>query len=92
MIDALIPYIKAFVVGGLFCLIGQILIDKTKNALILASSFFIHKISFKLKAQVLIFIFFYPYGFGFAVSFEDNTDFAVFGIKLIIEKVSYFMT
>ena len=23
-------YIKAFVVGGLFCLIGQILIDKTK--------------------------------------------------------------
>ena len=23
-------YVKAFVVGGLFCIIGQILIDKTK--------------------------------------------------------------
>ena len=26
----MIEYIKAFIVGGLFCLIGQILIDKTK--------------------------------------------------------------
>lgn len=26
----MMEYIKAFIVGGLFCLIGQILIDKTK--------------------------------------------------------------
>ena len=26
----MMEYVKAFVVGGLFCLIGQILIDKTK--------------------------------------------------------------
>ncbi len=30
MIDVILPYIKAFVVGGLFCVIAQILIDKTK--------------------------------------------------------------
>ena len=30
MIDALIPYIKAFVVGGLICMIGQALIMYTK--------------------------------------------------------------
>ncbi|MBQ8915293.1 MAG: SpoVA/SpoVAEb family sporulation membrane protein, partial [Clostridia bacterium] len=24
------PYIKAFIVGGLFCVIAQVLIDKTK--------------------------------------------------------------
>jgi len=28
--DAIYPYIKAFVVGGAFCVIGQILVDKTK--------------------------------------------------------------
>ena len=28
--DTFLEYLKAFVVGGLFCLIGQILIDKTK--------------------------------------------------------------
>lgn len=28
--ETLIQYIKAFVVGGLFCIIGQLLIDKTK--------------------------------------------------------------
>ena len=30
MIDVLLPYIKAFAVGGLFCIAAQILIDKTK--------------------------------------------------------------
>ena len=28
--DVIFPYIWAFVVGGLFCVIAQILIDKTK--------------------------------------------------------------
>ena len=28
--DTVIEYVKAFLVGGLFCVIGQILIDKTK--------------------------------------------------------------
>lgn len=28
--SAIIPYIKAFVVGGAFCVIGQVLVDKTK--------------------------------------------------------------
>lgn len=26
----ILPYLKAFVVGGLFCLVGQILIDRTR--------------------------------------------------------------
>ena len=30
MLTMLLMYIKAFAVGGLFCLVGQILIDKTK--------------------------------------------------------------
>ena len=30
MIEILLPYLKAFAVGGAFCLIAQILIDKTK--------------------------------------------------------------
>jgi stage V sporulation protein AE len=29
-LDIILPYLKAFAVGGAFCLIGQILIDKTK--------------------------------------------------------------
>ena len=29
MMEMILPYIKCFVVGGLLCLIGQILIDKT---------------------------------------------------------------
>ena len=28
--DWLLPYLRAFIVGGLFCVIAQILIDKTK--------------------------------------------------------------
>lgn len=28
--DAVLPYLRAFLVGGFFCLIAQILIDKTK--------------------------------------------------------------
>ena len=28
--DTVLPYIKAFVVGGILCVIGQLLIDKTK--------------------------------------------------------------
>ena len=28
--DIVLPYIKAFVVGGILCVIGQLLIDKTK--------------------------------------------------------------
>ena len=28
--DAVLPYLRAFLVGGCFCLIAQILIDKTK--------------------------------------------------------------
>ncbi|MEG2988319.1 MAG: stage V sporulation protein AE [Oscillospiraceae bacterium] len=28
--DILLPYLKAFLVGGLLCVLGQILIDKTK--------------------------------------------------------------
>ena len=28
--ELILPYLKAFVVGGLLCLIGQLLIDKTK--------------------------------------------------------------
>ena len=30
MIEAVLPYLKAFAVGGAFCLAAQILIDKTK--------------------------------------------------------------
>lgn len=28
--EMILPYIKAFAVGGIFCVIGQVLIDKTK--------------------------------------------------------------
>lgn len=28
--DVLLPYVKAFLVGGLFCVIGQVLIDRTR--------------------------------------------------------------
>lgn len=28
--DVLMPYLRAFVCGGIFCVIGQLLIDKTK--------------------------------------------------------------
>ncbi len=28
--EMILPYIKAFVVGGLICVVGQVLIDKTK--------------------------------------------------------------
>jgi len=28
--EMLLPYIKCFVVGGIICVVGQILIDKTK--------------------------------------------------------------
>ena len=28
--DVLLPYAKAFLVGGLFCVIGQVLIDRTR--------------------------------------------------------------
>ena len=30
MMDELLPYVKAFLVGGLFCVIGQVLIDRTR--------------------------------------------------------------
>jgi len=30
MMEVALPYIKAFIVGGLFCVIAQVLIDKTK--------------------------------------------------------------
>ena len=30
MAQAILPYLRAFLVGGLFCVIAQILIDKTK--------------------------------------------------------------
>ncbi len=30
ILDALLPFARAFIVGGLFCVIAQILIDKTK--------------------------------------------------------------
>lgn len=30
MMDAILPYLRAFLVGGCFCVIAQILIDKTK--------------------------------------------------------------
>lgn len=30
MLETLLPYIKAFAVGGAFCLVAQVLIDKTK--------------------------------------------------------------
>ena len=30
MLDATLPFLKAFLVGGAFCVIAQILIDKTK--------------------------------------------------------------
>ena len=30
MMDVLLPYAKAFLVGGLFCVIGQVLIDRTR--------------------------------------------------------------
>lgn len=30
MMDVLLPYVKAFLVGGLFCVIGQVLIDRTR--------------------------------------------------------------
>ena len=30
MADMILPYLRAFLVGGLFCIIAQILIDKTK--------------------------------------------------------------
>ncbi len=30
MMEAVLPYLKAFAVGGAFCLVAQILIDKTK--------------------------------------------------------------
>lgn len=30
MMDILLDYVRAFVVGGLFCVVAQILIDKTK--------------------------------------------------------------
>ena len=30
MLDAILPYARAFLVGGLLCIIAQILIDKTK--------------------------------------------------------------
>ena len=30
MADMILPYLRAFLVGGLFCVIAQILIDKTK--------------------------------------------------------------
>ena len=30
IIQAILPYLRAFVAGGVFCLIAQILIDKTK--------------------------------------------------------------
>lgn len=30
MIETLLPYLKAFAVGGLLCVIAQVLIDKTK--------------------------------------------------------------
>lgn len=30
VIQAMLPYLRAFLVGGIFCLIAQILIDKTK--------------------------------------------------------------
>ena len=28
--EAVLPYVRAFICGGIFCVIGQILIDKTK--------------------------------------------------------------
>ena len=30
MMDVLLPYVKAFLVGGLLCVIGQVLIDRTR--------------------------------------------------------------
>ncbi len=30
MLEAILPYLRAFLVGGAFCVIAQILIDKTK--------------------------------------------------------------
>ena len=30
MMDTLLPYVRAFIVGGLLCVIAQILIDRTK--------------------------------------------------------------
>ena len=30
MMDELLPYVKAFLVGGLLCVIGQVLIDRTR--------------------------------------------------------------
>lgn len=30
MAEAVLPYLRAFLVGGIFCIIAQILIDKTK--------------------------------------------------------------
>lgn len=30
VLQAILPYLRAFLVGGIFCLIAQILIDKTK--------------------------------------------------------------
>ena len=30
MLDAILPFLRAFLVGGLLCIIAQILIDKTK--------------------------------------------------------------
>ena len=30
MAETILPYLRAFLVGGLFCVIAQILIDKTK--------------------------------------------------------------
>ncbi len=30
ILDAVLPYLRAFLVGGIFCVIAQILIDKTK--------------------------------------------------------------